>query len=219
MNSRTSLETWEDNQTKRRRALPKDGVASVTKLEAARNALAIVSELPDIVGLIDNAEAIRAAAVAKHVSTQGINCWTRFVVYLIDHRANERAAEWSALSKLTENQLDTLESVANEEDRLLTRGELIKLGKAGESSPPPKAKAQSAKTIEAIEMARAIAIEIAEETKRKHKLQLTVTPRSRTRIAAHGLKLGSGSMIRWRAAILMMTSRAFQRGKRWRWRR
>jgi hypothetical protein len=158
--------------------------------------------------LIDNAEAIRAAARAKHVSTQGINCWTRFVVDaerlawarieamraagelakqghhksknadrafledLIDHRANERAAEWSALSKLTENQLDTLESVANEEDRLLTRGELIKLGNAGEPSPPPKAKAQSAKTIEAIETARAIAIEIEEETKRKHKLQI-----------------------------------------------
>ena len=51
-----------------------------SKLEAARDALTLVTELPDIVGLIDNAEAVRAAAKAKHISAPGINAWMRYVI-------------------------------------------------------------------------------------------------------------------------------------------
>lgn len=76
--SRTDLDSWEDKQTAKRRKV--NDVAIATKLGAAKHALARVSEIPDIVELIDNAEAIRAAAKAKHISAEGINAWTRFVV-------------------------------------------------------------------------------------------------------------------------------------------
>jgi hypothetical protein len=199
-----------DTTTKRRRrALSKDGIASIGKLEAARQALTLVSELPDIVGLIDNAEAVRAAAKARHISAPGVNAWTRFVVDaeraawgrveamraagelakqghhknknanlaflgdLIDHRPNERAAEWSLLSRLTDAQLDAIEDAANAEDRLLTRTELVRLGRAGlpqptkvSHDPPPRVR------LAAIEGARVIIAEIEAETKRKHKLQV-----------------------------------------------
>jgi hypothetical protein len=207
--NRTNLETWEDRQAKRRRALPKDS-AFVTKLDEAKHALALVSELPEITELIDNAEAVRAAAKAKHISAEGINAWTRFVVdaerkgyarieamraagelakqggdrkstratcglileELINHRPTERISEWAALAKLTEQQLDTLESLANEEDRLVTRSELIKLGKAGSAPDPEKASAKAkAKELPAeIEKARAIAAAISAAT--QHQLQI-----------------------------------------------
>jgi hypothetical protein len=199
--NRTNLETWEDRQTKRRRALPKDGV---TKLEAAKQALALVSEIPDIVELIDNAEAVRAAAKAKHISAEGINAWTRFVVDaerkawarieamraagelakqghhksknanlaflddLIDHRANERAAEWAALSKLSEDQLDAIERVANEEDRIVTRRELLMLSKAGDTQP--ECEFESIEDLATIAHAKGIAAKIGEAT--QHEIQI-----------------------------------------------
>src|SRR6516164_173347 len=55
-------------------------VAFVNKLESAKQALAVATELPDIAALLDNAEAIRAAAKAKHVSVTGINAWMRFII-------------------------------------------------------------------------------------------------------------------------------------------
>jgi hypothetical protein len=200
--SRTDLDTWEARQTKRRRALPKDGVASVAKLEAAKQALALVSEIPDIVELIDNAEAVRAAAKAKHISAEGINAWTRFVVdaerkawarlkamdgQLAKHRrpkgselktlsdldeglTKQRTHEWSMLAKLTEGQLDRIERVANDEDRIVTRRELLMLSKAGEPSPPPKAEMESAEPIQMREKAKAIAAEIEKAT--KHEIQI-----------------------------------------------
>jgi hypothetical protein len=202
--ARTGLETWEDRQSKRRRALPKDS-ASVTKLEAAKQALALVSEIPDIIGLIDNAEAVRAAAKAKHVSAPGINAWTRFVVdaerkgaerikamqdagelpkhggnrksnpearglVLDDLVASQRVSEWALLAKLSEDQLDELERIANEEDRIVTRAELVKLGKACEPLSPPKPRTQSDESIQAIAQARGIAAEIEKAT--QHKLQI-----------------------------------------------
>ena len=72
--SGTNLDTVKHRRTQPQ---PKDGVG---KLEAARQALAVVSELPDIVALIDDAEAIKAAAKAKRVSAEGINSWSRFVI-------------------------------------------------------------------------------------------------------------------------------------------
>jgi hypothetical protein len=155
-------------QMEKLETLKRRDVASVAKLETARQALALASEIPDIAKLIDNAEAVRAVAKALHISVSGINAWTRFVVDaerkawarieamraagelakqghhkgknadlafltdLIDHRAHERAAEWSALAKLNEDQLDAIERDANEEDRIVTRLELLKLSKAGE---------------------------------------------------------------------------------------
>jgi hypothetical protein len=202
--SRTDLDTWEDRQSKRRRALPKDGVASVAKLEVAKHALALVSEIPAIVELIDNAEAVRAAAKAKHISAPGINAWTRFVIdaerkgaerikamqdagelpkhggnrksnpktrglVLDDLVASQRVSEWTLLAKLSEDQLDELERIANEEDRIVTRSELIQLGKAGEPSPS-KPRTQSDESIQAIAQARGIAAEIEKAT--QHKLQI-----------------------------------------------
>jgi hypothetical protein len=176
--NRTNLETWE---AKRRRALPKDGF--VTKLEAAKQALALVSEIPDIVGLIDNAEAVRAAAKATHISAKGINAWTRFVVdaerkgaarikamdgQLAKHRrqkgselktlsdldeglTKQRAHEWSML------QLDETERIANEEDRIVTRRELLMLSKAGERSKVVELKMRPTEDLELLEKARLIA--------------------------------------------------------------
>jgi hypothetical protein len=177
--SRTDLDTWEDNVArKQRRRGDGEGqrVDFVTKLGAAKQALALAAEMPDITVLIDNADAVRAAARALHVSATGVNAWTRFMVDaerkgwsrieamraagelakqghhkskntnlvflddLIDHLANKRAQEWSLLSRLTEVQLDEMERIANDEDRLLTRAELLRLAKAG---MPEASKAES----------------------------------------------------------------------------
>jgi hypothetical protein len=164
------MDTWEDKQEKKRHG--KGGnrdVGFVTKLGAAKHALALAQEMPDFTDLIEHAEAVRAAAKALHISAEGINAWTRFVVDaerkawahieamrdagamvtssgggaprqktgvlalkdVIDRRPGDRAKEWSQLSKLTEHQLNEMEKIANEEDRLLTRGELLSLVKAG----------------------------------------------------------------------------------------
>jgi len=145
-------------------------VGFITKLGAAKQALALAEDIPDISALLDNAEAIRAAAKAKHVSTPGVNAWTRFVVdiertgwnrieamqkagelpkrggnrksnpevrglTLNDLVPDQRASEWSMLARLTNQQLDEMESLANAEDRLLTRTELLKLAKGGMPTP------------------------------------------------------------------------------------
>jgi hypothetical protein len=55
-------------------------VGFITKLGAAKQALALAEDIPDISELLDNAEAIREAAKAKHISAPGVNAWTRFVV-------------------------------------------------------------------------------------------------------------------------------------------
>jgi hypothetical protein len=179
--SRTDLDTWEEKQATKRRK--KDGggeVAFVTKLGAAKNALALAQEIPDFADLIENAEAVRAAAKALHISAEGINAWTRFVVDaerkawkrieemrkagelkaksgglrdksvmvladLIENRATKRASEWSALAKLTEFQLNECERIANEEDRILSRNELIQLSKAG---TPTGSKAEKTRSTE-----------------------------------------------------------------------
>lgn len=49
---------------------------------------------------------------------------------IIDRNPSDKAREWSALAKLTEFQLNEMERIANEEDRLLSKAELIKLAKA-----------------------------------------------------------------------------------------
>ena len=54
---------------------------------------------------------------------------------LIERSPTQRASQWSMLAKLTEHQLNEAERIANEEDRLLTRGELMKLAKAGMPAP------------------------------------------------------------------------------------
>jgi hypothetical protein len=190
-------------ETLKRRPLD---IASHTKLEAAKQALALVSEIPDIVELIDNAEAIRAAAKAKHISAPGINAWTRFVVdaerkgaerikamqeagelpkhggnrksnpktrglVLDDLVPSQRAAEWSALTNLSEDQLDAIERVANEEDRLLTRLELLKLAKAGKADDTQsKCEVVSIEDLATIAQARGIVAEIEEAT--QHKIQV-----------------------------------------------
>lgn len=55
-------------------------VGFVNKLSAAKNALARAEDIPEITTLRDHAEALRAAAKALHISTEGINAWTRFVI-------------------------------------------------------------------------------------------------------------------------------------------
>jgi hypothetical protein len=163
--SSMDIDTWEEVRKQRRRKVDvSEGqrVDFVTKLGAAKHALTLATEIPDITELLDNAEAVRAAAKAKHVSTPGVNAWTRFVVdverkgwarieamqkagelpkgsgrpskkswrptlTLEDLVAKQRASEWSILAKLTEFQLDEMERIANDEDRLLTRAELLRL--------------------------------------------------------------------------------------------
>jgi len=196
--TRTDLDSWEDKQaTKRRRQPPpqQDGLHS--KLEAAKTALALAEQIPAITELIDHAEAIRAAARAKHVSAEGINSWTMFIIdaerkawahikamqdagelpkhggnrksnpkarglVLDDLVPSQRVSEWTLLAKLSEDQLDEMERIANEEDRLLTRGELLSLGKASASSSSKSERPRSAKTVEVIEQAREIAAGITE---------------------------------------------------------
>jgi hypothetical protein len=168
----------------------------VTKLGVARQALTLAEKIPDIINLISDAEAVRAAARAKRISTPGINAWTRFVVdaerqawkrieamrkagelapggkggdrksnkipelaldSLIERRPTARAAEWSLLSKLTEFQLDELERIANEEDRILARSELMKLAKAEISTTLKNKKTLSVDDFKLIQRARALA--------------------------------------------------------------
>jgi hypothetical protein len=191
--SRTNLDTWEDRQSQKGKALKPGNVtgdvAFVTKLGAAKHQLSIVTELPDIAELIDHAEAVRAAAQKLHVSAEGINAWTRFVIDaerkaagrieamrsagelaahggdrkssrklrdlkdLIHHRPQERALEWGLLAKLTEFQLNEMERIANEEDRILSRHELLKLAKAGTPVPSKEPKSRSEKELQIIAQA------------------------------------------------------------------
>jgi hypothetical protein len=191
--TRTDLDTSEIQQAKRRRAQPQQQDGLRSKLEAARTALALVTELPDITELIDHATAIQAAAKARHISAEGINSWTMFIVdaerkawahikamdgQLAKHRrpkaselrtlsdldeslTRQRVHEWGTLANLTDNQLNELERVANEEDRLITRSELLTLGKAVSSSSKGE-RPRSAETVEIIEQAREIAAGITE---------------------------------------------------------
>jgi hypothetical protein len=202
--NRTDLETWEDNQSRKRRSRSKidgesqQGVDFVTKLGAAKHALMLAENVPDITDLIDHADAVRAAAKALRISAAGVNAWMRFVVdaerkgwshiekmrevgvlspggsggdrrscshkeldvlrNLIEGNTRKRAYEWSMLAKLTEFQLDEIERIANEEDRLLTRNELLKLAKAGMPEPTDKPeKIRDVKDLEAIARAQEIA--------------------------------------------------------------
>ena len=159
----------------------KGDVAFVTKLGAAKHALAKAQEMPEFSDLIDHAEAVRAAAKALHVSAEGINAWTRFVVdaerkawariekmrkngelvktgrrgkdknilriedVISGRWPSQRSNEWKALAQLTEHQLNEAERIANEEDRLLTRYELISLSKAG---APTASKAEKLRSTE-----------------------------------------------------------------------
>jgi hypothetical protein len=197
--SRTDLDTWEDKQAKKQRKQNRDGAGQqgvdfVTKLGAAKHALTLVEKMPDIIDLIDNADAVRAAARSLHISAPGVNAWTRFVIDverkgwtrieamreagelakrgrpekgqdfgrlqdLIERRPRQTASEWSLLSKLTEFQLDELERIANEEDRLLTRTEVLKLAKNSlpEASVEKPQKERSIEETRAIERAQDIA--------------------------------------------------------------
>jgi hypothetical protein len=200
--SRTDLDTWEDRQAKKQHKKKnsgetgQQGIDFVTKLGAAKHALTLVEKMPDIIDLIDNADAVRAAARSLHISAPGVNAWTRFVIdaerkgwerieamrktgelapggkggdrksskipvldSLIEIRPTQRASEWSLLSKLTEFQLDELERIANEEDRLLTRTEVLKLAKNSlpEVSVEKPQKERSIEETRAIERAQDIA--------------------------------------------------------------
>jgi hypothetical protein len=197
--NRTDLDTWEDKQAKKQHkkdGAGQQGIDFVTKLGAAKHALTLVEKMPDIIDLIDNADAVRAAARSLHISAPGVNAWTRFVIdaerkgwerieamrkagelapggkggdrksnaipaldSLIERRPTERAAEWALLSKLTEFQLDELERIANEEDRLLTRSEVLKLAKNSlpEASIEKPQKERSIEETRAIELAQDIA--------------------------------------------------------------
>lgn len=199
--SRTDLDTWEDKQAKKQRSRKKvdgeagqQGVDFVTKLGAAKHALALAEGMPDINELIDHADAVRAAAKALHISAPGVNAWTRFVIdverkgYACIEKMREagelrsakggvpsksnmvlhelidgpsprlRLAEWNLLAKLTEFQLNELERIANDEDRLLTRAELFKLAKASMPESMEKAeKIRDVKELEAIARAQEIA--------------------------------------------------------------
>lgn len=195
--SPTDIYTMETRKQLRRKDNSETGQLDfVTKLGAAKHALALATELPDITELIDHGEAVRAAARSLHITAPGVNAWTRFVVDaerkgwkrieamreagelakrgrpgksaeiaglsdLIERRPTERASEWSLLSKLTEFQLNELERIANEEDRVLTRSELLKLAKAGmpESSKVKEPKDRSQKELEIIDQAQRIVAE------------------------------------------------------------
>jgi len=167
-------------------------VAFVNKLESAKQALAVATELPDIAALLDNAEAIRAAAKAKHVSVTGINAWMRFIINaerkgwarikamrdagelpkrsgrpksnniltLNDLVPDQRAHEWSILTKLTESQLDIMERLANAENRLLTHTELLKLAKA--DTPKLKKPKHSEPKLKLIEYAQDMVSDLKE---------------------------------------------------------
>lgn len=191
--NRVDFDDWEGNQVAKRRNKRSDTeIGYVTKLGAAKQALAKAQELPDISDLIDHAEAVRAAARSLHISAEGINAWTRFIVDaerkgwshieamraagelapssgggaprkktgvlalkdIIDRSPSDRAREWSALAKLTEFQLNEAERIANEEDRVLTKGELIKLAKAGIPTPSKGEKERPAEEVEIVTKAQ-----------------------------------------------------------------
>lgn len=197
--SRTDLDTWETKKQRSRKKVDgeagQQGIDFVTKLGAAKHALALAEKMPNINELITNAEAVKAAAQALHISAPGVNAWTRFVIDaerkgyacvqemrkegelvdkagggsptkgrtvlkdLIDGQSpRTRLAEWALLANLTEFQLDELERIANDEDRLLTRTELFKLAKASmpESTEKPE-KIRDVKELEAIARAQEIA--------------------------------------------------------------
>jgi hypothetical protein len=192
-----NLDEWEEKRARRRKVAEEgsESVSFVTKLGAAKHALALTEEMPDLSEMLDNAEAVRAAAKAKHVSTPGVNAWMRFIIdierkgwqrieamqqkgelakgsgtnrpskensetrklAISDLVAPQRATEWSMLARLTEQQLDETERVANEEDRLLTRSELLRLAKAGVPEPTKEPKERSEADLALIERAQEIA--------------------------------------------------------------
>jgi hypothetical protein len=72
---------------------------------------------------------------------------------LIERNSTQRASKWSLLAKLTEHQLNEIENIANQEDRLLTHGELLSLAKAGTPTASKGEKQRSREDIAYITLA------------------------------------------------------------------
>jgi hypothetical protein len=82
------------------------------------------------------------------------------ILTLNDLVPDQRAHEWSILTKLTESQLDIMERLANAENRLLTHTELLKLAKA--DTPKLKKPKHSEPKLKLIEYAQDMVSDLKE---------------------------------------------------------